>query len=155
MRIATRDMSDRQERRLAERLGGRMTRGSGNQFNDQGDGRRKHGSPLAYCWDGKSTTGKGITVTREMWEKITRQAHWGRPMLALGFFSDERLSDFDISLILVSDDDFAEQLEEVDKAVALRERMLDLARRADAGRPVDGVMIRAVVQGLAVPDLGD
>jgi hypothetical protein len=151
--LTTRDMSDRHERRLADRLGGRMTKASGSQWNDQGDGRRTHGAPMAYCWDGKSTKGQSIMVTREMWRKITEQAHWGRPMLGLGFFTDERLSDFEASLIVVSDDDFAELLDEVDQASAVRARMLALAQLAETGHPVSGAMIREVALGRPIPPL--
>jgi hypothetical protein len=142
-------MSDRHERRLAAVLGGRQSRGSGSVFSD-GDGRRTHGQPFAFAWDGKSTLGGSISITRAMWRKMVEQATWGRPMLAFGFFSDTRLSDFEISLVAVSDHDFSELLEAVDTAGRMRERLLALAQLAELGQPVPAQALRAVARDQAV-----
>jgi hypothetical protein len=125
----TRDMSERHERRLAVVLGGRQSRGSGSVLGDA-DGRRAHGLPFAFAWDGKCTLGKSISVTREMWLKIVEQAGWARPMLAFGFFHDTRLTGFEISLVAVRDDDFAELLEAAERGVELRERLQQLHHEA-------------------------
>jgi hypothetical protein len=104
-------MSEVHERRLADRLGGRMTPGSGSTWRAQMDVRQGHGDASStYAVDGKSTLGKSISVTREMWAKAVEQAHELRPMLALLFFRDERLN-VETSLVVVTDDDFAELYE--------------------------------------------
>ena len=60
---------------------------------------------FAWAWDGKSTMGKSISVTREMLEKAVEQAGGERPMIALRFYDDERLRIYD-DWILVKADDF-------------------------------------------------
>jgi hypothetical protein len=111
MRRPTRSMSDVAEARLADLLGGRVTRGSGSHWRDQTDGKQPYGEAgSVYAWDSKSTLGKGITVTREMWAKVVEQAQERRPMLGLLWFRDERLN-VETSLVAVRDDDFAELYE--------------------------------------------
>ncbi len=120
MRGTTRDMSDAHEIALVETLGGRRTRGSGNQSHNPMDGRlNRYEDDLAFAWDGKSTLGKSIGVTREMWEKAEEQALGERPMLALRWYDTERLH-VGLDLVAISLDDFAE--------------LLDLAREAQAAR---------------------
>lgn len=110
MRGTTRDMSDRHEQDLAERLGGRRTRGSGNQFNDQMDGRHhRFEEDFALAWDGKSTRGKSIGVSLAMWEKAVEQAGGERAALALRWYLNERLTET-VDLMAVSLDDFEELL---------------------------------------------
>ncbi len=107
----TRGMSDKHEEFLVDLLGGRRTRGSGNQFNNQMDGRHdRHAVECAFAWDGKSTLGKSISITREMWEKAEEQSHGERPLIALRFYDTDRL-DVGLDLIAVSAEDFAELLE--------------------------------------------
>jgi len=94
-----RRMSDKHEEDLVGLLGGRQTRGSGNQWHNQMDGRTSRMEvEFAFAWDGKSTLGKSVGVTREMWDKAVEQAHGERPMLALRWYDSERL---DIGLDLV------------------------------------------------------
>lgn len=116
MRGTTRDMSDAHEKYLVGLLGGRRTKGSGNQFQNPMDGRHnRYEDALAFAWDGKSTLGKSVSVTLEMWEKAVEQSLSERPMLALRWYHNERLTEA-TDLLVVSADDFAE--------------LLDLARRA-------------------------
>jgi hypothetical protein len=110
-RPTTREMSDAHEVLLAQLLGGRRTKGSGNQFNDAMDGRnRRYDQAYAFAWDGKSTLGKSVGVTREMWEKAQRQAGGEMPMLALRWYDNERLA-VGLDLIAVEFPDFLEVLE--------------------------------------------
>lgn len=96
---------------LAKVLGGRKSRGSGNQWHDAADGRNNHLiEEFAFAWDGKATLGKSISITREMWEKIKEQAGGERPMLALRFYGNERCDEIDADLAVVSMDDFTEIL---------------------------------------------
>jgi hypothetical protein len=102
------EMGDRHEEHVAEVMGGRKTRGSGNQFNNPMDGRNdRYAEPVAFAWDAKSSLSKSISVTQEMWAKAVEQAHGERPMLGIRFYFDERLQNF-IDLALISLDDLAE-----------------------------------------------
>lgn len=120
MRGTTRDMSDAHENYLVGLLGGRRTKGSGNQANNPMDGRHsRYEESLAFAWDGKSTLGDSIGVTRKMWAKAVEQAHGERPMLALRWYLNERRTQT-IDLIAVSADDFAELLELAREAAKAR-----------------------------------
>lgn len=86
-------MSEAHEHDLAEWLGGRQAKGSGNQFNDQMDGRHdRYQQRFSFAWDGKATRGKSISVTRAMWDKAVEQAGGERPMLPLRFYDTDRLA---------------------------------------------------------------
>ncbi len=105
-----RRMSKAHEETLAATLGGRMTRGSGNQFANPMDGRHsRYDRAVAFAWDGKSTLAASIGVSLAMWEKAVEQAHGERPMLGLRFYRTERL-DVGLDLVTVRLDDFAELL---------------------------------------------
>lgn len=115
MSKTTRQMSDAHEAYLQSMLGGRANRGSGNQWNNQIDGRNNAlDEPFAFAWDGKSTLGKSIGVTKEMWDKAIEQSHGERPMLALRWYADERLRDRDcLDLAVIPLDDLVEMREEI------------------------------------------
>lgn len=107
----TRDLSDRHEIYLAELLGGRRTRGSGNQFADQMDGKNnRHTTPHALIWDGKATRGKSVGLSREMWAKAVEQSHGLTTVLALRWYSPGNALRPELDLIAMQADDFAELL---------------------------------------------
>lgn len=96
----TRQMSDRHEEFLANLLGGRVVRGSGNQAHDQMDGKgHLQDQHYAFAWDGKSSLGQSIGVTRAMWAKAKEQAGMYLPMLALRFYRNNRLTEVDMELV--------------------------------------------------------
>ncbi|MEV7675170.1 hypothetical protein [Streptomyces sp. NPDC088752] len=104
-------MGDAHEKHLAETLGMRQTRGSGNQWRDQMDAKHDRTSTqYAFAVDGKSTLGKSVSVTRDMWDKAVEQAGGERPMLGLRFYDSGALK---VHADLVACDllDFAELLE--------------------------------------------
>jgi hypothetical protein len=123
--ITTRRMSDAHEEFLADLLGGRMTKGSGNQWHDQSDGKMPRDLPYSFAWDGKATFGKSIGVSREMWAKIRKQAHDRRPMIPLRFYDTEKL-DVALDLVVVLADDFACLVED---ANAYRETRNEIERQ--------------------------
>ncbi|MDQ1041447.1 hypothetical protein QFZ75_007949 [Streptomyces sp. V3I8] len=83
------DMGDAHEAHLAETLGMRQTRGSGNQWRDPIDARHNRlDTAYAFAVDGKSTLAKSISITRTMWEKAVEQAGGEKPMLGLRFYDD-------------------------------------------------------------------
>jgi hypothetical protein len=121
-------MGDTHEERLAEVLGMRRTRGSGNQWRDQMDAKHDHTAcTFAFAVDGKSTLAKSISVTRAMWEKAGEQASGERPMLALRFYNNASLevhADLAVCDLL----DFAEMREDAErwhKAKPILEALVD------------------------------
>lgn len=89
----TREMSDKHEGFVSDLLAFRQTRGSGNQFRDQTDGRHNpRDRHFAFAFDGKSTLGDSISISKSTWDKLVEQAHGLRPMLPLRYYSDYRLS---------------------------------------------------------------
>jgi hypothetical protein len=106
-------MGDKHEEFLCDLFGGRQSRGSGNQWHNTMDGRTSRREVRhAFAWDGKSTLGKSVSVSREMWRKAIEQAGGETPMLALRFYENERL-DVEYDLGLVNIHDLAELIEKV------------------------------------------
>ncbi len=107
-----RKMSDLHEGYLQQALGGRRTPGSGNQPANPMDGRHnRYEETMAFAWDGKSTFAKSISVSLAMWEKAREQSLGERPMLALRFYSDDRLKNVKHDLVVIDMEDFLELLE--------------------------------------------
>ena len=107
-RGTTRAMSDAHEDYLAEVLGGRRTRGSGNQPSNPMDGRQASlNEPFAFAWDGKSTFGKSLSIDLPMWHKAEDQAYNERPMIALRWYTTERL-EVGLDLVAIHINDFVE-----------------------------------------------
>jgi hypothetical protein len=111
--LTTRALSDKHEIFLAELFGGRRSVGSGNQANDQADGRnRRYETFFPLAWDGKATLGKSHSITLDTWNKLVEQSHGERPVLALRWYANERLA-VTRDLVVLDAHDFAELLEEV------------------------------------------
>ena len=107
MKRTTRDMSDRHEEYLAELFGGIRSKNSGAHFANQMDGRHAHGTRWPLAWDGKSTLGASIGVTRTMWDKAVEQSHDANPMLALRWYDGQILTPA-LDLVVVEANFFAE-----------------------------------------------
>lgn len=117
----TRKMSDAHEDWLVDLLGGRKTKGSGNQWHNPMDGRHSSRTMhYAFAWDGKSTFAKSIGVSLEMWDKAKEQAGGERPLLPLRFYADERLR-VRLDLVCLAAEDFAEILEDARRYQAAKE----------------------------------
>ena len=103
-------MGDAHEKYLAKLFGTKVSPGSGNQFGKQMDGRTDaHREQFAFAWDGKSTLGVSISVSKEMWHKAGEQAHFERPMIALRFYATDRLDEAScLDLAVIKTDDLAE-----------------------------------------------
>lgn len=105
------DMGDAHEDAIADLLGGRQSRGSGNQWQNPIDGRQSRRHRLyAFAWDCKSTLAKSMSVSLAMWDKAREQAGGERPMIPIRFYADEKLR-VTRDLIVVDANDFAEVLE--------------------------------------------
>lgn len=99
------------EQFLATLLGGRRTRASGATWKDQMDGRHsREDLAFAFAWDGKSTRNRSIGVTRQMWDKAREQAGGERPLLALRWYTTDRL-DVGEDLVVLDAHDFVELLQ--------------------------------------------
>jgi hypothetical protein len=106
-------LADLHEEDVHRSLGGHRAKSSGNQWNDQGDGHTsRYGSRFGWCWDCKCAMPqtKSISITRDMVEKISAQAHGERPILPLRFYSTER-GKVEHDLVVLRMDDFVELLE--------------------------------------------
>lgn len=112
-------MGDTHEKFLVELLGGRQTKGSGNQWQNQMDGRHNHyaDGEDSFAWDGKSTLGQSISITRDMIRKAREQAASESPMLAFRFYRNHQL-EVDFDWVAVQANDFKALL---DKARAYDE----------------------------------
>lgn len=115
-RETTRGMSDRHEADLVEWFGGSLMPGSGNQWNRPMDGRHsRYTEKMAFAWDGKSTMGKSILITRDMVDKAIEQAGAERPLIALRWYNNMRLTD-SVDWVALSAHDFAELLAAANEA---------------------------------------
>jgi hypothetical protein len=124
-------MAELHEEYLAEVFGGRKTRGSGSQWQDQGDGHNNRlTTEFAFGWDGKSTLGKGITVDRAMLEKIREQAGGERPAIGLRFYGTEDLKQVDEDWVAITAADLAELLEAARWSVAEVGQAIAAARQS-------------------------
>jgi hypothetical protein len=128
--LTTRKMSDRHENDLVALLGGERTRNSGAVWSDQGDGHQTGLDQYwRFGWDGKSTLGKSIGVTRDMLAKLREQCRGLEPMLPLRWYANDRLTMVDEDWIAVESETFAQIL---DDANAYR-RALDEGRVISEG----------------------
>lgn len=107
-------MADKHEADLAELFGGRKSPGSGSQWHRQMDVRQSRFEvDIAFAFEGKSTLGKSLPISRDLWTKAVEQAGGERPALALRWYTDDRLSKVDIDLVAMRTDDLAELLDEL------------------------------------------
>lgn len=122
MSLTTRDLSDRHEAWLLELLGGRATKGSGNQWHNQMDGRQNPRlQHYAFSWDGKATLAKSASVSLAMWDKAREQASPAKPLIPLRFYANERL-EVTRDLIVVDAITFASMLEDANRFQAAKEQ---------------------------------
>lgn len=111
MAVDKKRMGDLHEKYLAELTGSRQSKASGAKFDDKADGRGNHLlDEWAVCFDGKSTRGLGINITREMLAKIIDEAHGERPMIGLRFYDNDRLDRIGFDWVAIEAQHFAELL---------------------------------------------
>lgn len=128
-------MGDAHEAFLCALFDGTQSRGSGNQWANPMDGRQnRFQQAYAFAWDGKSTLGGSIGVTRAMWRKAREQAHGERPMLGLRFYDDESLKRVEADLVVLSAHDMAEVLEAANTLADLARVIYQGGQSADAVR---------------------
>ena len=122
MKPTTRKMSDRHEEDLVALLGGERTRNSGAVWSDQGDGHQTGLDQYwTFGWDGKSTLGKSIGVSRDMLAKLRDQCRGLEPMLPLRWYLDERLTKVAEDWISVEAETFAQILEDANAYRRIKE----------------------------------
>jgi hypothetical protein len=100
-------MAQIHERDVAALLGGRVQRGSGNQWHNPGDGVNGHGEEFAFAWDCKSTMSLSYAVGRETWRKIKEQSQGLRPAIPVRFYDDHSHEAY-VDLIVIDLNDFVE-----------------------------------------------
>jgi hypothetical protein len=106
--LRTRKMSERHEDDLVELLGGTRTRNSGAVWSDQADGHQIGLDQYwRFTWDGKSTLGESIGITRKMIAKMREQARGLEPMIPLRWYGNDRLTEVSEDWIAIEADTFA------------------------------------------------
>lgn len=110
-RTLNQQMADIHEAEIAEWIGGRQTKGSGNQWHAQMDAKNGiHKTPFPIAGDGKATLGKSIGISREMWNKAKDQSFGEIPALFLRWYQ-VGLRSVEQDLVALSVDDFVRILE--------------------------------------------
>lgn len=115
-------MADAHEADIAEWTQGALQKGSGNQWQNQGD--TKNGEflvPFPITSDGKSTLARSVSVTRAMWSKIVSQTFNQIPAIFLRFYKDDTLRQADLDLVVMEAQTFAEILRAARKWEELKE----------------------------------
>ena len=120
MSLTTRKMSDRHEEDLVALLGGEKTRNSGAVWSDQADGHQTGLDQYwLFTWDGKSTLGKSIGISRAMLAKLREQSRGLEILLPLRWYANDRLTEVDEDWIAVEAETFAQVLEDANAYRAL------------------------------------
>lgn len=97
-----RKKSEKQEKTLAKRLGGKTQAGSGNQWHSKGDVETKD-----YLLECKYTKYKSFKVSVDLWEEINDKAFtMGGKIPAIELLLGEGKEN--LKLIILSEDDFLE-----------------------------------------------
>lgn len=91
----------RKERDDARDFGGRLVKGSGNQWDKPGDANSS-----TFLIDSKQTENKSFRVTKEIWDKLYEEALFAykTPVLSI------RMQDID--LVVLSKEDFLKVVKE-------------------------------------------
>lgn len=109
-------MSQRHEDDLVDLLGGERTRNSGAVWSDQADGHQTGlDQHWRFTWDGKSTLGKSIGVSRDMLAKLREQSRGLEILLPLRWYANDRLTEVDEDWIAVEAENFATILEDANR----------------------------------------
>lgn len=106
-RTHNQQMADAHEADIAEWIGGKQTKGSGNQWHQQMDAKNGINKvPYPIAGDGKATLGKSIGISREMWKKAEEQSFGEIPAIFLRFYRDSTLRTVDKDLVVLTVSDF-------------------------------------------------
>jgi hypothetical protein len=121
-------MGDAHEADIAEWTKGIKQKASGSQWHRQGD--TKNGEFLVsypITSDGKSTMGKSIAISRDMWNKITDQTFNQHPALFLRFYRPATTTPLtvDLDLAVIRAGLFTDLLEAARKWAAIEEEIGD------------------------------
>ena len=120
--LRTRKMSSRHEDDLVDLLGGERTRNSGAVWSDQADGHQTGLNQYwRFTWDGKSTLGESIGVSRKMIAKMREQSRGLLPMIPLRWYANDRLTEVSEDWIAVEADTFAAILQDANAYRALED----------------------------------
>ena len=125
MAIDRTKMGQLHEEYAAQMLGGAVTRGSGNQWQDPNDTRDNHLSvPFALSVQCKSTLGSGLTITREIRDKAVQESGGELPAIALRWYPNERLDH-----LSVNDDWTALRTADLSEILATARRLVEFETR--------------------------
>ncbi len=122
-------MGELHEEFLAVLNGGRKSKASGSTWKDQADGRGNELTEhFAFAWDGKSTRGQSIAVSRDMITKIREQAASERPQLGLRFYGTDDLQQVDEDWIAIPAADYGELLAAARLSAGAEQALLEAGR---------------------------
>jgi hypothetical protein len=112
-------LSRQHEADLHDRLGGHISKSSGNQWHDPADGRHDPYDELSFAWDGKCALPQtqSMSFSRKDLAKIREQARGRKPMMAFRFYDTERGQ--------VAEDWALIQIDELDELMALAKECLE------------------------------
>lgn len=131
-RTINQQMADAHEADIAEWTEGTLQKGSGNQWHRQGDTKNgEHLVPYPVTSDGKSTLGKSIAVSREMWRKLIEQTFNQDPVLFLRFYKDESLRTVDLDLAVVDARFLRQLLEDARKWEGMQQQLKDFILKGE------------------------
>jgi hypothetical protein len=109
-------MAHLHETRTGELFNAFATRGSGNQPGSQTDRRTaRDGRSFPVAIECKSTLARSFSVTREIWDKLRRQSHLNRSILAVCLYENTDLTRF-LDLTVLDANDAAELVEKSEQA---------------------------------------
>jgi hypothetical protein len=105
-RTLNQQMGDAHEADIAEWIGGVRTKGSGNQWHNQMDAKNGLRTPFPLAADGKSTLGKSIGITRELWQKFREQTFGEIPAMFQRWYRSADLRTVELDLVTLEVGDF-------------------------------------------------
>jgi hypothetical protein len=131
-RTLNQQMGDAHEADIAGWIAGSQTKGSGNQWHNQGDAKNNERKiPFPITADGKSTLAKSIGVSLFMWRKIVEQTFGQIPTLFLRFYRDESLRIVEEDLVVLRARDFMEILQAARNWEGMQNGLKDLLLKGE------------------------
>jgi hypothetical protein len=106
MRTKNQQMGDAHEADIATWIEGAQTKASGSQWHNQMDAKNGLKMPFPIAADGKSTLGKSIGITRELWAKFREQTFGEIPVMFQRWYRSVDLRTVDLDLITMEVGDF-------------------------------------------------
>lgn len=108
--------SQKQEKRWAEKTGGRVQSGSGAVWSSKGDvkvGTNFIDNEVSFLFENKQTENKGFRLTVDLWNEIRGKAIKTEGKLPAMHIELERKSSNPTRLVVLSEEDFLSMIETI------------------------------------------